>query len=163
MNSFTILQSEEKTHLAVSVHRNAEIKSIRLTRERAMSDRPDDALKEALELSIDVKSRYIERTKGSLTFEVDLRVAATPKDKIKSKNAFSVECTFEADYELRPGFNPTLEQIKAFKDGNAIFNCWPYCRQHVQDTITRMGFPPPVLPFLRVLTGRRKTRKGSNP
>jgi hypothetical protein len=62
-------------------------------------------------------------------------------------------------YQLRPGFAPTAEQINAFKDGNAIFNCWPYCRQYVQEMIQRMGYPPLTLPFLRVVTKQRGIRK----
>jgi preprotein translocase subunit SecB len=70
----------------------------------------------------------------------------------KSRAIVSIECTFEVSYQLRPNFTPTAEQVKAFTDGNAIFNCWPYCRQYVQDMISRMGFPPLILPLLRVQT-----------
>jgi preprotein translocase subunit SecB len=77
--------------------------------------------------------------------------------------AVSVECTFEVIYQLKPDFTPTPEQVKAFKDGNAIFNCWPYGRQYVQDTIQRLGFPPLILPLLRVQTRHREARKLAKP
>ena len=65
---------------------------------------------------------------------------------------FSVECSFDIDYEIEDkSFVPSPESIAAFKDGNAIFNCWPYAREFVQDMTGRMSVHPPPLPFLRIV------------
>jgi hypothetical protein len=53
----------------------------------------------------------------------------------------------------------TPERVKAFKDGNAIFIAWPYCRQYPQNSLQRMGLPPLAAPFLR-LQPQTKPRKG---
>jgi len=63
----------------------------------------------------------------------------------------SIKCTLQAAYNLLEGYEPTPEQIEAFKDGNAIFNCWTYFREFVQNAVTRMNYPPPTLPFLRMV------------
>jgi hypothetical protein len=164
MNSFSIVQSEKQTQLAVSVHRNAEIESIRLARAKAFAVRPKDGLKEPIVLSVDVKAKEAESSVGSLMIEVLFRVTGIRKsDGPKSTNSICVECVFEVEYRLREGFKPTPDQIKAFKDGNAIFNCWPYGRQHAQDMMARLGYPPLTLPFLRVQTARKlaqRTLKG---
>lgn len=159
MNSITIIQSEKQTQLAISLHRNAEMGRIRLCRAKSSAERPEK-LDDSIVLSLDVKARSVESPPGYLVIEVNFRLAGTSKsDRDKKANALCVECAFEVEYQLQAGFRPTSEQIKAFKDGNAIFNCWPFCRQHAQDMLTRMGYPPPTLPFLRVQTARRTQRK----
>jgi len=160
MNAITIEQTSEETKLAISVHRSAAMNTIRLVRSRLSSDRPNDALKNPISLTCQVKSEHYEVSVGSLLIEVDFSLTGS-NDGGKSKNKcpLSVECTFEATYRLQPDFLPSAEQVKACKDGNAIFNCWPYCRQYVQDAVQQMGYPPFTLPFLRVVTKRPRVQK----
>jgi hypothetical protein len=63
---------------------------------------------------------------------------------------FNLLCVYRLAYELQEGSNPTPIQIDAFKKGNAVYNCWPYVREFVQNATARMGFNPPPLPLLRV-------------
>lgn len=63
---------------------------------------------------------------------------------------FSISCSFDLDYEVEQGYQPDVQAINAFKDGNAIFNCWPYARECVQNITMRMGLRPPALPLLRM-------------
>jgi preprotein translocase subunit SecB len=164
MNAFTIFQTKEETQLAIAIHQNAEIADMRLSRAKVTADHPGNALKDSISVSMGVKAKETEGTAGQLLVEVNFRLAGARKgDGAKGRTVFCVECTFEVCYQLRPGFTPTPEQIKAFKDGNAIFNCWPYCRQYVQEMIQRMGYPPLLLPFLRVQTKHRENRKLPKP
>jgi hypothetical protein len=85
----------------------------------------------------------------------------------KKETPVSVECTFAVDYELQEGFQPSAMQVRAFKDGKVVFNCRPYFREYLQDSVQRMGFPPLTAPFLRVpprplaaTKERSKTRQG---
>jgi hypothetical protein len=64
---------------------------------------------------------------------------------------FNVQSAFDLDYRIEEGFEPTDESIGAFKDGNAVFNCWPYAREFVQSMTSRMGLTPPPLPLLRLI------------
>jgi hypothetical protein len=160
MNSFTISQTKEETELAIAVSHNAQIDAVRLAHAKVTADRPGNALKSPITLSIGVKAKQVEASAGQLLVEVSFRLAGLKKDgQSKNRTIVCVECSFEVSYQLRPDFTPTAEQAKAFKDGNAIFNCWPYCRQYVQDMIQRMGYPPLTLPFLRVQTKHHEGRK----
>jgi preprotein translocase subunit SecB len=162
MNSFSIFQTKEETQLAITVHQNAEIDEVRLARAKAAADRPGTALKSPIVISMDVRAKDVEGPPGNLLVEVSFRLSGSRKeDQPKTRAVVCIECTFEASYQLHPEFTPTPEQVKAFKDGNAIFNCWPYCRQYVQETIQRLGYPPLMLPFLRVQTKQRQNRKSS--
>jgi hypothetical protein len=61
-----------------------------------------------------------------------------------------IECSFEAEYRLAAEFTPSEKQVEAFRSANAVFNCWPFFREFVQTSVTRMHFPPPPVPFLRL-------------
>ena len=65
---------------------------------------------------------------------------------------FSIECAFDLNYQIQDKtFEPTPESIAAFKDGNAIFNAWPYARELVNSLTSRMDLHTPPLPFLRII------------
>ena len=65
------------------------------------------------------------------------------------KTAVTVECAYAADYTIiRDGFVPSSEQAKAFREGNAIFNLWPYFREYLQSSLLKMGLPALTAPFL---------------
>ncbi len=162
MNRFVIEQTKEKTQLATSLHQSAELEGIRLARAKASGDRPQVAFNGQIAVSINVRAKRVETVAGQLSIEVLFRLMGSRKsENAKERPAFCIDCTFEANYILRPGFEPSEEQVSAFKDGNAIFNCWPYCRQHIQETLLTMGYPPLTLPFLRVVTKQQATRKRS--
>lgn len=164
MNNFTIFQTKEETELSIAVHQNAQINDVRLARAKVVADHPGNALKNPITVSMGVKAKQVEGSTGFLLVEVSFRLMGSKKeDQPKKRTVICVECTFEASYQLRPEFTPTTEQITAFKDGNAIFNCWPFCRQYVQEMIQRTGYPPLILPFLRVQTKHRENRKLSKP
>jgi hypothetical protein len=80
---------------------------------------------------------------------VEVAFVAFAVDAKKTK-VFSVECAYELCYGLKEGYRPEGNEIEAFKNGNAIFHCWPYFREFFQNLTSRMGEAPPPLPFLRV-------------
>jgi len=63
----------------------------------------------------------------------------------------SITATFFAEYQLAEGFLPDTKEQRAFLATNAIFNCWPFWREYVKSTATRMNLPPLTLPFFRIL------------
>jgi preprotein translocase subunit SecB len=62
----------------------------------------------------------------------------------------AITATFIAEYEMAEGFSPSSEELNAFVNANAVFNCWPYWREYVHSTAARMNLPPLTLPFFRV-------------
>ena len=88
--------------------------------------------------------------KDRVSIETDFRfiiTSAAPADT----QVFRVECQFKAEYGLLEGFVPSEKQIEAFQCANAVFNCWPFFREYVQNTAARMNLPPPPIPFLRIV------------
>lgn len=161
MNAFVIEQTKEATKLAVSLHQNAEMNSVRMAQAQAYSSRPESSASAPISISFELKAQRSEVSGDDLLVDIFFRmVGIRGAGKHQSKPAINIECTFQLTYKLRPSFKPSQEQINAFQDGNAIFNVWPYCRQYLQDTIVQMGYPPITLPFLRVVTvPKRQVRK----
>ena len=158
MTPITIEQTAAQARLAFELHTHAEIQSVRLQKARLVSRAQLEALSGPIALRLSRKARQVEAPPGLLRLENDFRVEgkrelASPRNEPgKYGQPFVlVECTLEADYRLAEGYQPSPETVRAFKDGNAIFNCWPYFREFVQNAVTRMNLPPLTLPLLRLL------------
>jgi len=167
MNPITIEQTQEEMALAFHVHGNAAISAVRLSRAKLASRPLGEELKGPIAIKFVIKSRSVDAPKGMLRVEVDFRMigeleakpGAEGKPVKKRETVVSVECTYEVDYQLREGFEPSAKEVKAFKDGNVIFNCWPYFREYLQESVQRMGFPALTAPFLRVQPKPPKAEK----
>jgi hypothetical protein len=150
MTGLIIEQTLDDTRLAFQVHSNAAIQSMRVASSKWKSAAPDQSEDVPIRLEFNLKSKQAAAPPEMLRLEISFRTEGT-KDGAKSDTkAFSVECVYEVDYLLKEGFQITPEQVTAFKDGNAIFNTWPYFREFLQSAVQRMGFPPPTAPFLRL-------------
>jgi hypothetical protein len=169
MNAITIQQSAKEMALAAEVNRNAAICAVRLSHSRMTSRALDEPPKGRIQVRFTVKSRPVDGPKGKLRVRVDFRMMGelepqqAPEGRAKKERIVSVECSYAVDYQLREGFEPSIKQIKAFKDGNVIFNSWPYFREYLQESIQRMGFPPLTAPFLRVQTKSPRAAQKEGP
>jgi hypothetical protein len=145
-----IEQSKEQMHDAVALHTGATIRSIRLAQSTVWcdSDVEVDVLKEVA-FDINFKPGAFRVRKDQLNIETDFRFVITSESP--ATPVFKLECRFEAQYGLVEGFEPSEKQIEAFQAANAVFNCWPFFREYVQNTATRMSLPPPPVPFLRIV------------
>jgi hypothetical protein len=91
-------------------------------------------------------------SEGQAKIAVRISVFGDPDDAAEETDShlFQVVCRYALLYDLKPGYVPAQQDLDAFKDGNAIFHCWPYTRELVQNMTMRMGLPVPPLPFLRL-------------
>jgi hypothetical protein len=166
MNAIVIEQTQDETKRAFEVHQNAAINRIRLARAKVASATIDEAPKSHISVAFNFKSKPLSAPPNVLRLEIAFRMAGI-KEKVegeedapgkKPEPVVLVECAYEVDYVLREGFEITAEHVKAFKDGNAIFNAWPYFREYLQNNLQRMGLPALTAPFLR-LQPKAKPRK----
>ena len=131
----------------------------------------DEAPKSHISVAFNFKSKRLNAPPNVLRLEIAFRMAGIEEkeegnddalekkpDGKKPEPVVSVECAYEVDYVLNEDFEITPEHVKAFKDGNAIFNAWPYFREYLQNNLQRMGLPPLIAPFLR-LQPKPKPRK----
>jgi hypothetical protein len=175
MTAIVIEQTQDEIKLAFEVHQNATINRIRLARAKVVSQAIDEALTSHIAVTFTFKSKPMKAPTNVLRLEIAFRMAGVeqkdegkeeplqkkPGDK-KPEPVVSVECAYEVDYVLREGFEITPEHVKAFRDGNAIFNSWPYFREYLQNNLQRMGLPPLTAPFLRLQPKPRPRKREKN-
>ena len=145
-----ISQAVEEIRLAFSVQSHCTLEDIRLSHCHVSLENYEENLKSPFRIRLSKPT-----THASLLSHSSLRVRATfaveGQDSSKSpKSLFKVECSFDLNYSIQSDFRPGEAELKAFKDGNAIFNCWPYVREFVQNLTMRMDLDAPPLPLLRI-------------
>jgi hypothetical protein len=160
-----IEQSKEQVEDSVSFHKQSEIGFLRLAHARVWSrDQITKFSPEDIVFDISFKPGTSTSEDGAIFLqtefifamnEIPAGSAEEPKQPL-----IAVECCFEAEYRFAEGFTPTDKQIEAFRSANAVFNCWPFFREFVQTSVTRMHFPPPPIPFLR-LTRKKDARRSA--
>jgi hypothetical protein len=148
MTGLVIEQTQDEIKLALQVHKHAAIESVRVASAKWKSLPPDQQPDGPIRLAFHRRSKHSPSPPGTLRIEILFRTEGTTNEV----SVFSVESTFEVDYSLEDGFEIAPAQIKAFKDGNAIFNAWPYYREFLQSAVQRMALPPLAAPFMRVQT-----------
>jgi hypothetical protein len=69
------------------------------------------------------------------------------------------DCVLDATYQLQKGYKPSESELQAFQKANVVYNCWPFFREFIQNSASRMGIPAPPVPFVRVLvTAKQESR-----
>lgn len=155
MNPFLIEHSEEELRLTVEFQRHlAAVSAITLKSFLAHRAEKEPEAKKGLQLNLKHQGRHCIASEANACFEVSLTMDVLA-DGDPAKPLFHIECVFELVCELDSKFSPTEEQLKAFERGNAVFVCWPYMREFVQNATGRLGISVPPIPPLRV-TGKRQ-------
>jgi hypothetical protein len=152
-----IEQDKKQLHDAIALHTKAAVKSLRLAQSQVWS-RPRATAGDIGDVSFDItfKPAAFNMAEGCLTIDTDFNFVIVEESKERSP-VILIECRFEAQYELAPEYKPSEGEVEAFRAANAIFNCWPFFREYVQNTAVRMNLPPPSIPFLRII---RKEQQG---
>ena len=143
-----IEQDKQQAQAAYRVQIHADLDSIRIMEGKFVSRLPaEDA---AFPLILALRHQAEEAVVGGskMTIRINFGFKAATEDK--KTEVIAIGCRVEVKYDLAEGYEPTSEEIEAFKQGNAIFNCWTYFREFVQSTLSRMNYPPVAVPFLRM-------------
>lgn len=146
--TFTIAQDQERSKLAYSLQRRASIDLIGLTSIAAKCTKRAQDVTFPLQFWTQHEPEQALVSGQKLTTPVQFRFRVADDKDIE---VIYVHCVIQADYELSEGYQPTTEEVEAFTESNAVLNCWPYFRELVQNTLTRMNYPPLSIPFLRLV------------
>jgi preprotein translocase subunit SecB len=162
MSIFLIQQPQDELDAVREFQQHAELIRVRMKRFCAKSAEKEPEIKKGLQLDLKHQATRAEVIEGQAQFDIELDMSAYG-DKDPRKLLFHVDCCFELQYALAPGFVPTSDAMTAFKKGNAVFHCWPYVREFVQNATQRMGLMVPPIPLLRLhpLSARRRVARRS--
>jgi len=146
---FIIEQGREDRTNSFALNSRAELRDIRLVDARIgcpsrLADSPKN-----LEISVEFTPDCAHIEGSTLFVATSFTFKTGPADAIGEPVVF-VHCRFEACYDLVEGYTPAKRELDAFREGNAIFNCWPFFREYVASTVVRSGYPPPPIGFLRL-------------
>lgn len=157
----TISQKPEEIREALALMSKCELKRVALKECHTSAEATKDA-KGPFSVRVSHNSTANAILDGILRIEVRFQIesydAAEPPAII-----FNFQCSFTLDYELEDhSLAPSAESIAAFKDGNAVFNCWSYVREFFQSIASRMELSPPPLPLLRIIPQVQKKEESES-
>src|ERR1017187_5777530 len=149
---FLIRQDKNEVHAAHRFQVNAELRDVQLLDCLASISEGKAELDDRLRLGMKMEPSVLHVSEGEAKFAVSISVFGDPNEAVveADQHLFQVVSRYALVYDLRPGYVPPQQELDAFKDGNAIFHCWPYTRELVQSMTMRMGLAIPPLPFLRL-------------
>src|SRR5580704_12731230 len=125
-----ISQEQKEIDAAIELVSKSQLARVRLRRCNADLQGEEDRLQAPFGLahSFNTTANLIE---SLLRIEVSFNFQSFDSSDGKI-SLFAISCSFDLDYEISHGYHPDQMAINAFKDGNAVFNCWPYARECVQ-------------------------------
>ena len=153
MNPFLIEQTQEEFKATANFQKNAELTQVRLKRFCASSPDKQPSVEQGFDLRIKHSSVNEPSSNEETSFDVEIVFDALGDGNLE-KVWFHIDCCYELKYKLRPGYSPSKEELSAFHEGNALFHCWPFAREFVQNATQRMGLTVPPIPMFRVRVKR---------
>jgi preprotein translocase subunit SecB len=146
-----IQQAEEQPLLlshAGFVAKHVQVEDIHLVRTAAQRNFETDTPPPVIEMGFDVKPAW-DRESSRIRVAVDFSLKAFQEgsDRPQTPPLF-VEVGFALSYLLTSDEGIDDEKVDAFGKLNGVYNAWPYIREFVQSTITRMSLPSLTLPVL---------------
>jgi hypothetical protein len=144
-----IEQDKNQAQLAYALQSQTDIDTIRLMESRIACKVAPENVRFPLQIALRHQAEDAVVSGRSLTIPIRFGFKAFTEDE--RTEVIVVTCRLAVAYELAEGYSPTPEQIEAFSQGNAIFNCWTYFREYVQNSVARMNYPPVTIPFLRMV------------
>jgi hypothetical protein len=101
----------------------------------------------------------VDKPKGRIHVYPGFRFEAFNEGS-EDRAVITVDATFVLTYALENFDGIRKSGYQQFADLNGVYNAWPYWREFVQTTITRMGLPALVLPVFRIVEpGKPRTKR----
>ena len=105
--------------------------------------------------NFDVKIRRSARAKMDasrklLIVQVEIGFTARADSELEKPPSVEAWATYELTYSVPDQTGLTQEHFDAFAEMNGVFNAWPYFREFLHSSLSRMGLPPFTLPVLRI-------------
>ena len=132
---------------AEEVSKNLKLKSISLWESNCRREISFKPKKATVDIEIEVKQ--LDSTNNEI-LPFACRFMLTGIDVDEKKESFQLNITFVAAYIIKNGYKPTKTGKEAFGVTNAVFNVWPYVREHIQNTMTKMDLTPILLPPITI-------------
>jgi preprotein translocase subunit SecB len=162
------LKKENKAVAGLLVSERVQLKDVRLISckcdqtPEATLGKKDYGINYSTEVQIDKKNGYV-----IVTAKFQFKAFTESKTQ---KPVILIDASFLLAYKIENFEGLTQKGFEQFANLNGIYNAWPYWREFVQNTVTRMGLPSLTIPVFRLAQSttkksvkkkmvRRKTKK----
>jgi hypothetical protein len=143
--------------LAIPVSDRVAIQTVRLVASNFWQKPTAGAPNSEVHIDCTVKTEADKKNGGVLVFPTFKLNAFDPKRGVDKPDVY-IEATFVLVYRAERIGKLKNENFQAFGNTNGIFNAWPYWREYVQNTVTRMGLPPLTIPVFRLTPAKKKAK-----
>jgi hypothetical protein len=137
-----------ETQEALAVSARVTLEYIRLQQSSCRLDCLPPKGRLSFQMSHEAEAKRGEKS-TSLTVVAKFHLDASPEGSDNQIFA-RIDATFSIVYSLSTFEGLTEGGIKRFANMNGIYNAWPYWREFVQSTVTRMGLPALTIPVFRI-------------
>ena len=128
-----------------------EIDRVRLCEARFRSAVQPEKATRSISLNLKRRVEIVNESQGGGSFQVKVGFdLAMHRDDDEKELQAEIRGVFELSYRLPKEAIFSSETLEAFANFNAVFNAWPYWREFVQASLTRMAMPPLTIPVFRV-------------
>ncbi len=148
--------AHERTQLerAAPVIERAQILSVLLAESQAKRTPDADLKAQGLTTDIQISNVEVGSNRDSKQIFVmpsfALNITKKGDEDAGPVPVLSVEAKFVLIYSVDTFDGLNDENIGSFGVTNGVFNAWPYWREFVQNTVTRMGLQGLIIPLFRV-------------
>lgn len=154
-----VLKRENKVAAGLLVSERVQLRDVRLISCKcdqtpvATLGKKDYDINYSTEVQVDKKNGYVIVT-AKFHFE------AFSESKTQ-KPVILIDASFLLAYKIENFEGLTQKGFEQFANLNGIYNAWPYWREFVQNTVTRMGLPSLTIPVFRIVqsTAKKNVKK----
>lgn len=133
--------------IAEEVSKNLRIMNIHLAESNCRRDLSFKPKQAHVDINIEIKAMNSTKD-GLLPFACRFLLTGTDTDQ--DKESFKLDITLVAVYSKKSDYQPSKKEKEVFGLTNAVFNVWPYLREHVQSMMIKMNLTAFVLPPMTI-------------
>ena len=138
-------ESAVALQLAAALARRVQIDDIRLLRMSAGQNLRPGGLPPNIKFESDAEFKLNEAD-SKIAVDVTFKLLASYNDSQLAEPSLMMAATFRVTYKISSLSGLSSFHYDAFSFMNGIYNAWPYWRELVHSSLSRMGLPPLQIP-----------------
>jgi preprotein translocase subunit SecB len=140
-------QTQDLLKLCLPVVKQVQIDDLYLSRSTIQRNEEQKEVPTEVDIGYRFKvESAIDREAKRINVVVILTISGKSEDQ--KGQIFEIQSAFSISYSLRSTEGIEEVNVNAFGKMNAVHNVWPFWREYVQSSLSRMGLPTVTLPVL---------------
>ncbi|MCD4830595.1 MAG: hypothetical protein K8R02_02160 [Anaerohalosphaeraceae bacterium] len=143
--------------LAIQISDQIELKEVRLLESSCSQQQVFVQGEKQFDINRTVRVEVDMDSKNIMVFPTFELKGYSESEALKQNNPFlNIKAVFLLVYQAKDLSNFNQKAFDSFGQANGIYNAWPYWREYVQNTTSRMGLPVLTVPVFRVIASSKK-------